>query len=45
MEFQKIINLLENETTQSSTFRIKNWVEIKNDRHEGYNKNNFKMCY
>ena len=28
MEYQKIINSLDNETTQPSKFRTKNWVEI-----------------
>ena len=27
MEYQKIINLLENTPNQSSKFRTKNWVE------------------
>ena len=28
MEYQKIINLLENKPNQPSKFTIKNWVEI-----------------
>ena len=33
MEYQKIINLLNNRNTQPSRFRKRNWVEI-NDRIE-----------
>ena len=28
MEYQKIINLLENKSNQLSKFRTKNWIEI-----------------
>ena len=28
MEYQKKVNLLDNETTQPSKFRTKNWVEV-----------------
>ena len=31
MEYQKIINLLDNTPNQPSKFRIKNWVEINDD--------------
>ena len=34
MEYQKIINLLENKPNQSSKFRIKNWVEINDESVE-----------
>ena len=34
MEYQKIINLLDNASDQPSKFRIKNWVEI-NDESKG----------
>ena len=34
MEYQKIINLLDNASNQSSKFRTKNWVEI-NDESRG----------
>ena len=34
MEYQKIINLLDNASNQSSKFRTKNWVEI-NDESKG----------
>ena len=29
MEYQKMINLLDNTSNQSSKFRTKNWFEIK----------------
>ena len=40
MEYQKIINLLDNMPNQPSQFRIKNWVEINNDSRGTYNTNN-----
>ena len=39
MEYQKIINLLDNATNQPSKFRTKNWVEINDDSHGTYNTN------
>ena len=39
MEYQKIINLLENRSNQPSKFRIKNWVEINDDAPRVYNNN------
>ena len=40
MEYQKIINLLDDTTTQPYKFRTRNWVEI-NDESKGrqYNSN------
>ena len=38
MEYQKIINLLDNASNQQSKFRTKNWVEI-NDESSGHNVN------
>ena len=39
MEYQKIINLLDNTPNQLSKFRTKNWIEI-NDQSKGtYNTN------
>ena len=39
MEYQKIINLLNNASNQPSKFRRKNWIE-KNDQSRGtYNAN------
>ena len=34
MEYQKIISLLDDTTSQPSTFKLRNWVEI-NDESEG----------
>ena len=31
MEYQKIINLLDNTTNQASKFRTRNWVEINDE--------------
>ena len=45
MEYQKLINLLENTPNQPSKFRTKNWVEINDDKRGKYNTNsqiNFK---
>ena len=38
MEYQKIINLLDNAPNQPSKFRTKNWVEINDEAHGTYNK-------
>ena len=39
MEYQKIVNLLDNASNQPSKFRAKPWIEI-NDRSRGtYNTN------
>ena len=40
MEYQKIINLLENRPNQPTKFRIKNLVEINDESRGTYNKNN-----
>ena len=34
MEYQKIINLLDDTTNQPSTFRTRNWVEIMMNNKE-----------
>ena len=39
MEYQKIINLLDNTSNQPSKFRTKNWVEINNESRRTYNIN------
>ena len=39
MEYQKIINLLENTPSQPTKFRTKNWAEINNDLRGTYNTN------
>ena len=36
MEYQKIINLLDNKPHQSSNFRTKNWAEINDELHGVY---------
>ena len=37
MEYQKIINLLDNAPNQLSKFRTKNWVEINDESRGTYN--------
>ena len=39
MEYQKIINLLENTSNQLPKFRIKNWTEINDQSRGVYNTN------
>ena len=39
MEYQKIINLLENTPNQSTKFRTKKWVEINDESRGMYNTN------
>ena len=39
MEYQKVINFLNNEVTQPSDFKTKNWVEINDDACGTYNIN------
>ena len=39
MEYQKIINLLDNASNQPSKFRTKNWVEINDESRGAYNVN------
>ena len=36
MEYQKVINFLDNTTNQLSRFITKNWVEITDDRNGLY---------
>ena len=44
MEYQKITNLLDDTTNQSSKFRAKNWVGISDESRGAYNNNiKFKM--
>ena len=40
MEYQNIINLLEDTTNHPAKFRTKNWVETNDDPCETYNTNN-----
>ena len=39
MEYQKIINLLNNTPDQPTKFRTKNWVEITDESRGAYNNN------
>ena len=39
MEYQKIRNLLDNTSNQSSKFRTKNWIEIIDESRGRYNGN------
>ena len=39
MEYQKIINSLDNTPNQPSKFRTKNWVEINDDSRGTHNTN------
>ena len=39
MEYQKVINLLDNTPNQPTKCRTKNWVEINDDSNEKYNTN------
>ena len=39
MEYQKIINLLDNASNQPSKFRTKNWIEINDQSRGVYNVN------
>ena len=39
MEYQKIINLLDNTPNQPTKFKTKDWVEINDDSRRMYNTN------
>ena len=39
MEYQKLMNLLNNITNQSSTFRTKDWIDINDQSRATYNTN------
>ena len=39
MEYQKIINLLDNTSDKPSKFRTKNWIEINGDIIGAYSPN------
>ena len=43
MEYQKIINLLENASNQPSKFRTKNWVEVNDGSRGPYSANTNKF--
>ena len=40
MEYQKIVNLLDNAHNEPSKFRTRNWVEMSDELWGMYNKNN-----
>ena len=40
MEYQKIINLLDNTSNQPSKFKTKNWVEINDESRGMYHEDN-----
>ena len=44
MEYQKMINLLDNTPVQPSKFRTKNWVEINDDSRGTYNTDSQIKC-
>ena len=39
MQYQKIINLLDNTPNQSTKFKTKNWIEINDDSRGMHNVN------
>ena len=39
MEYQKLINLLDNTPKQPTKFRTKNWIEINDEARKMYNTN------
>ena len=43
MEYQKIANLLDTGSNQSSKFRARNWVEINDESRGTYTSNNIKF--
>ena len=43
MEYQKIANLLDNETNQPFKFRTRNWIEINGESRGTYTNNDIKF--
>ena len=43
MEYQKIVNLLNDESNQPSKFRTRNWVEINDESRGAYKGNDIKF--
>ena len=43
MEYQKIINLLDDATNQPSRFRAQNWVDINDESKERYDNSNIRF--
>ena len=44
MEYQKVINLLDNTPNEPSKIKTKNWVEINDDAHGMYNTSSQIKC-
>ena len=40
MEYQKVINLLDDITNHSPEFRIRNWIEVNYESRRTYNESN-----
>ena len=43
MEYQKMINLLDDMTNQQSKFRTRNWVEINNKSKRKHDNSNIRF--
>ena len=43
MEYQKIVNLLNDESNQPSKFRTRNWVEINDESRRTYTSNDIQF--
>ena len=43
MEYQNIINLLDDITNQPSKFRTRNWVEINDESKGNYDNSNIRF--
>ena len=43
MEYQKIANLLNDESNQPSKFRTRNWVEINDESRGAYTSNDIRF--
>ena len=43
MEYQNIINLLDNASSQPSKFKTRNWVKINDESRGTYTSNNIKF--
>ena len=43
MQYQKIINLLDDTRNQASKFRTRNWVEIKDESKRKYDNCNIRF--
>ena len=43
MEYQKIVNLLNDESNQPSKFRTRNWIEVNDESRRTYTSNDIKF--